>query len=148
MPARNGWTVVPRLGFQYIHLDQSGYTETGSSGFDLTSPSSSTDSFQPVASVAAFKPFRTQGGMRIVPEFKISYARELLSVSQTLSLTTPSNSLVPASGITPARNTIILGPSVTASMNGSLDLYADYKLSLGLGKSVDNIIFAGARWTF
>ena len=26
--------------------------------------------------------------------------------------------------------------------------HADYKLSLGLGKSVDNIVFAGARWNF
>jgi len=142
------WTLVPRAGFQYLHLDQTSYNESGASGFDLSSPDTHTNSLQPVVSIAAFKPFYTDGGIRIVPEFRLAYSRELLSVSQNLTLTTPAGSPVSAAGVSPARNTLTVGPAVTAYMSDTLDVYADYKLSLGLGKSVDNIVFAGARWQF
>ena len=87
--------------------------------------------------------------MRIIPELKLAYTRELLSTSQTLVLTTPAGSLVPETGVTPAHNTVLTSaPSVCAIHPTALDLYADYKLSLGLGKSIDHNVFAGARWNF
>ncbi len=73
---------------------------------------------------------------------------ELLSTSQTLILTSPAGSLVPAASVSAARNTVILGPAVTLHLDQSVDIYADYKLSLGLGKSIDHNVFAGARWSF
>jgi outer membrane autotransporter protein len=148
VPLGGNWTMVPRAGLQYLHLDQTSYNESGASGFDLSAPASHTNSLQPLVSISAFKPFYTDRGMRVVPEFKLAYSRELLSTSQTLSLTTPAGSLVPATGVSPAHNTLTLGPSVTAQITDTLDLYADYKLSLGLGKSIDHNIFAGARWSF
>jgi hypothetical protein len=55
---------------------------------------------------------------------------------------------VPANIVTPAHNVITLGPSATLRMNDSLNLYADYKLSIGVGKSLDHVIFAGARFNW
>jgi hypothetical protein len=53
---------------------------------------------------------------------------------------------VPASTVTPAHNTVTLGPSVTLRLNNSVNLFAlfaDYKLAIG--KSLGHVIFAGAR---
>ncbi|HEX3970937.1 MAG TPA: hypothetical protein VHX19_06420 [Stellaceae bacterium] len=55
---------------------------------------------------------------------------------------------MPASTVTPAHNTVTLGPSVTLRLNNSVNLFAlfaDYKLAIGIGKSLGHVIFAGAR---
>jgi outer membrane autotransporter protein len=83
--------------------------------------------------------------MRITPAFKLSYAHELLNPNETLALTTSTGAVVPASVVAPAHNVVTLGPSATLRLNDSLNLYADYKLSIGVGKSTDHVIFAGAR---
>jgi hypothetical protein len=72
----------------------------------------------------------------------------LLNPNETLSLTTPTATVVPASVVTPAHNVVTLGPSATLRLNDSLNLYADYKLSIGIGKSMDHVIFAGARFNW
>jgi outer membrane autotransporter protein len=146
--AAGDWTLVPRVGAQYVHFAQTAYTESGASGFDLSSPSIHTDSFQPVLSATALDPFTTAGGMRVMPEFKIAYSRELLSTNQRLALTTPSGGVSPATVIGGGRNMLTLGPGITAQLIGAMEIYADYRLSLGLGKSVDNTISAGGRWIF
>jgi outer membrane autotransporter protein len=140
-----GFTIIPRIGAQYVHVSQQGFTETGASGFNLTAPRSHTDSFQPVLSVTALESFTFDNGMVVTPGLKLAYAHELLNTSQTLALTTPAGATVAGAVLTPARNTITIGPEVTAQMNEMLSLYADYKAVIGLGKSLDNIIFLGAR---
>jgi outer membrane autotransporter protein len=140
----DGFTLIPRVGAQYVHLSQNGFSESGASGFDLTAPSSHIDSFQPVISISALRAFDVSG-MRVTPEVKLAYSHELLNTAQTLALTTPAGSVVPGTILTPARNTLTVGPEVTAQMNQQLSLYADYKAVIGIGKSLDNVIFAGAR---
>lgn len=143
-----GLTLIPRIGAQYVHLSQNGYSETGGSGYDLSAPSSHFDSFQPLVSFSALEAFTTASGMRLVPELKVAYSHELLGTSQTLALTTPTGSVVAGTVLTPARNTITVGPELTAQLNQQLSVYGDYEAIIGLGKSLDNVVFAGARWAF
>jgi outer membrane autotransporter protein len=99
-------------------------------------------------SLAALHPFTLGNGMQVTPEFKLTYSHELLNPNETLALTTPSGSIVPASTVTPAHNTVTLGPSATLRLNDSVNLFADYKLAIGVGKSMDHVIAAGARFTW
>lgn len=147
IPWRN-YLFVPRFGFRYLHLAQTSYDETGASGFDLSSQPTYTDSFEPLVSVTALTRWTTASGLALTPEFKLQYSRELLSTSQTLTLTTPAGSLVPAALAAPARNVVTFGPTLTAHLSRSLDLYADYKVAFGIGKSVDHTVFGGMRWKF
>jgi outer membrane autotransporter protein len=143
-----GFTVIPRAGARYLHFSENRFSETGGSGFNLSRGSQNVDSFQPLIGVAALKPFALDNGMRVTPEFTLSYSHELLNPNATLALTTPTAATVPANIVTPAHNVITLGPSATLRMNDSLNLYADYKLSIGVGKSLDHVIFAGARFNW
>ena len=143
-----GFTVIPRVGAQYLHFSENRFSETGGSGFNLSRGAGEVDSFQPSIGVAALKAFALDNGMRVTPEFTLSYSHELLNPNATLALTTPTAASVPANIVTPAHNVVTLGPSATLRMNDSLNLYADYKLSIGIGKSLDNVIFAGARFNW
>jgi len=143
-----GFTLIPRIGAQYLHLAENKFSESGGSGFDLSRGAENVDSFQPLISLAALKPFVLANGMRVTPEFKVTYSHELLNPSETLALSTPTGSIVPASVVTPAHNTVTLGPSATLRLNDSVNLFADYKLAIGIGKSLDNVIAAGARFTW
>ena len=60
--------MIPRIGAQYLHLSQNGYSESGASGFNLTAPSSRFNSFQPIFSIAALQAFTLDSGMRVTPE--------------------------------------------------------------------------------
>jgi outer membrane autotransporter protein len=143
-----GFTLIPRVGAQYLHLAENRFSESGGSGFDLSRGAQNVDSFQPLISLAALHPFTLGNGMHVTPEFKLTYSHELLNPNETLALTTPSGSIVPASAITPAHNTVTLGPSVTLRLNNNVNLFADYKLAIGVGKSTDHVIAAGARFTW
>jgi outer membrane autotransporter protein len=143
-----GFTLIPRVGAQYLHLSENRFSESGGSGFNLTSGPQNVDSFQPTIGVTALKPILLDNGMRVTPAFKLAYSHELLNPNTTLALTTPTAVSVPASIVTPAHNVVTLGPSATLRMNDSLNLYADYKLSIGIGKSLDHVIFAGARFAW
>jgi outer membrane autotransporter protein len=141
-----GFTMIPRVGAQYLHFAENRFSETGGSGFDLSRGAQNVDSFQPSIGITALKPFTLDNGMRLTPAFKLSYAYEVLNPNETLALSTSTGAVVPASVVTPAHNIVTLGPSATLRLNDSLNLYADYKLSIGVGKSLDHVIFAGARF--
>jgi outer membrane autotransporter protein len=143
-----GFTLIPHIGAQYVHLAEDGFTETGGSGFDLSRSHESVDSFQPSIGVSVLEPFTLDNGMQVTPQFKLAYSHELLNPSETLALTAAGGSVVPASVVTPAHNTVTLGPSATLRLNDRVNLFADYKLAIGVGTSIDQIIAAGARFTW
>ena len=92
-----GFTVIPRIGAHYLHFSENRFSETGGSGFNLSRGSQNVDSFQPSIGVAALKAFALDNGMRVTPEFTLSYSHELLNPNATLALTTPTAATVPAS---------------------------------------------------
>jgi outer membrane autotransporter protein len=48
-----GFTVIPRVGAQYLHMSENKFSESGGSGFNLTRGSRNIDSFQPVISATS-----------------------------------------------------------------------------------------------
>ena len=144
----DGFMVVPNAGMQYVHHAEDKFAETGASGFNLSSGSTHIDSFQPILGVNVVRPFVTDGGTHITVEGKVAYSRELLSISRNEVLTTASGALSPATSVTPARNTLTFGPTVTAQATNELQVYADYKATLGLGKSTGHTVFVGARYEY
>jgi outer membrane autotransporter protein len=143
----DGFTLIPHAGLRYLHLMENRFTEQGAGGFNLVSTGAHTDSLQPVIGASITGSYIVSG-YRIVPEFKALIARELLSTSRNLLLTTASGAASPAQGISPARTTLSLGPAATLHATDSLDIYADYKLAIGIGKSIGHTMFAGARYNF
>jgi autotransporter-associated beta strand protein len=146
--AAGEFTIVPRAGAQYVRLDENKFAESGAGGFDLSSAGSMSQSLQPGIGASVLTSQATDDDIKIAPEIKAMYARELLGTSRNLVLTTASGSAMNAIAVTPAHNILTLGPRVTARLAGDLELVADYTLSLGLGKSVGHTIFAGARKSF
>lgn len=144
----DAFSVIPSAGLQYVHHAENKFTETGASGFNMSSGAVNVDSFQPIIDIAVRRPFTTAGGTRITAEGKISYSRELLGTTTNQVLTTSSGSPLPAAPVTPARNTLVLGPNVTVQATDELQLYAHYKATLGLGKSTGHTIFVGARYEY
>jgi outer membrane autotransporter protein len=144
----DSFSVIPSAGLQYVHHAENKFTESGASGFNMSSGALNIDSFQPIVGVAVRRPFITAGGTRITAEGKISYSRELLGTTTNQVLTTASGSPSPAAPVTPARNTLVLGPNVTMQATDELQLYADYKATLGLGKSTGHTVFVGARYEY
>jgi fibronectin-binding autotransporter adhesin len=87
-----------------VHLSEGSVSETGASGFDLSSASNSTDSFQPYVGVAAAKKFVTTDGTEITPELRLGYAYETLSNSRLLTVATVDGTNFSVTGVAPSRN--------------------------------------------
>jgi fibronectin-binding autotransporter adhesin len=71
-------SLTPKAGVQFVHLSESAFSETGASGFDLSSGSRGTDSFQPYIGAALAQKFVTDDGMLVTPEIRAGYAYETL----------------------------------------------------------------------
>jgi outer membrane autotransporter protein len=141
-------TLTPKAGFQFVHLSESGFSETGANGFDLSSGSHSTDSFQPYISFAASQKFVTGGGTEITPELRLGYAYEALSNSRLLTVATVDGANFPVTGVAPSRNQLTGGLGLTVQAGPNLSFYATYDAILPTGNTTDHTVQAGLRWRF
>src|SRR5207302_1259088 len=82
----NGATVTPKAGVPFLHLHESGFSETGASGLELSSGARSTSSLQPYVAVSVAKTFVAAEGARLTPELRLTYSREVLSNSRALTV--------------------------------------------------------------
>ncbi|HWE74463.1 MAG TPA: autotransporter outer membrane beta-barrel domain-containing protein [Stellaceae bacterium] len=140
--------LVPHLGLQYVRLDETKFSESGAGSADLSAGGSTTQSLQPSIGASLVKPFAVGDGATLIPSVKAAYARELLDTSRNLVLSTASGTSINALSTSAAHNTVIVGPAVTARLRQSLELTANYTLTLGLGKSTAHSVMAGARLAF
>ncbi|HEX4195264.1 MAG TPA: autotransporter outer membrane beta-barrel domain-containing protein [Stellaceae bacterium] len=140
--------LVPHLGLQYVRLDETKFAESGAGGADLAAGSVTTESLQPSIGASLLKSFAVGDGTTLIPSLKASYARELLDTSRNLALSTANGTSINALGVAAARNTVIVGPALTARLRDTLELTGNYMLTLGLGKSTAHSVMAGARLAF
>jgi outer membrane autotransporter protein len=140
--------LMPHLGLQYVRLDETKFAESGAGSFDLAAGSSATQSLQSSIGASLLKSISAGDGVTLIPSVKAGYARELLDTSRRLALTSAANPVVSAAGISPAHNTVIVGPAVTVRLRDALELTGNYTLTLGLGKSTAHSVLAGARIAF
>jgi fibronectin-binding autotransporter adhesin len=141
-------TLTPKAGFQFLHLGENGFNETGSGGLDLASNSRSTDSFQPFVALSASQNFITADGTLITPEARLGYDREVLSGARTLTVATIGGAQFPVTGIKPAKNILTAGAGVTAKAAPNLTLYLTYDAVVPTGNVTDQTVQGGLRIQF
>ena len=73
-------------------IRESGFRESGGSGFNLSSRSHSRDRVQPFVVIGVTETFATDGATQIVPELRLTYAREVADSSRALTVTTVKGS--------------------------------------------------------
>jgi fibronectin-binding autotransporter adhesin len=70
MACRAALPLTPKAGVQFVHLSEDGFGESGAGGFDLSSTSRGTDSFQPYIGAALAQKFVTDSGAELTPELR------------------------------------------------------------------------------
>jgi fibronectin-binding autotransporter adhesin len=84
--------LTPKATFQFIHLSEDSFADSGASGFDLSASGHATDSFQPFISASVAQQFAIASGAEITPELRLGYAYETLANSRLLTVTTSAAS--------------------------------------------------------
>jgi fibronectin-binding autotransporter adhesin len=141
-------TLTPKAGFQFLHLGEGRFSETGAGAFDLASADRGTDSFQPFVQLAASQKFVTADGTLVTPELRLGYDREALSGARTLTVATVSGAQFPVTGVRPSRDILTAGAGVAMQAGPALSLYATYDAVLPTGNTTDHTLQAGLRLKF
>jgi fibronectin-binding autotransporter adhesin len=141
-------TLTPKAGFQFLHLGERGFGETGAGGFDLAAAGHGTTGFQPFVELALSQKFVTADGTSITPEARLGYDREALAAARTLTVATVSGAQFPVTGVKPAKNMATAGIGLTVQAGPALSLYATYDAVLPTGNTTDQTVQAGLRLRF
>ena len=139
--------VTPRGGVQYEHLTVDGLTERGAAPFNLSVSRVDTDSLRPFVGIGADGTFKTGDGVRIAPELRLVYAREVLDVTRTSTVTTSAAEVFRVAAVSTSRDSLIVGAGITVR-GGGLDLYADYDVMVPTGNLIRHTVSAGLRYRF
>ena len=117
--------VIPWVGFNYVHLSEDAFTETGAHNFNLQVASHSNDSAQFQAGIRLNTTIHMDGGWSLTPEARLGVSEELASTSRTVTAVFPgvpqAGSLL-LTGVAPDRTAGIAGVGLVAKANQSLDL--------------------------
>jgi outer membrane autotransporter protein len=139
--------VTPRGGVQYEHLTLDGLTERGAAPFNLSASRVDTDSLRPFVGVGADGTFKNGDGVRIAPELHLVYAREVLDVTRTNTITTSAAEVFRVAGVIPSRDILTVGAGI-AVRGGNLELYANYDVTVPIGNMIRHTVSAGLQYRF
>jgi outer membrane autotransporter protein len=142
----NGITVTPAIGLQYTHLFETGFTESGASGFDLSVAKRNSDSLRPFIGASAQKSFVTAGGVRLTPEADLAYSHELFNTPP--SLVAVGGGSFTVAGLVPSRDMLTVGGSISAEMTNRLALFGAYHATLPTGNLLTQTVEAGLSYKF
>ncbi|MDE2166037.1 MAG: autotransporter domain-containing protein [Alphaproteobacteria bacterium] len=121
-------SLVPAAGFEYVHLYETGFTESGAPGNNLTVSSRNSDSLRPFLGVTAKESFTSASGTVWTPEADLAYSHELFATPP--SLVQVGGGSFTVSALAPSRDQVTIGTGVIAAVSGQLDLFADYHATL------------------
>ena len=138
--------IVPAVGFNYVHLYETGFTETGAALDDLQVAHQNSDSLRPFVGAQASQTFVTSGGARIVPSASVTYSREFMNAPP--SSVQIGGGTFAVDGLTPSRDAVTVGAAVAASLTDSLALFADYRATLPTGNLLAQSVSAGLTVRF
>jgi fibronectin-binding autotransporter adhesin len=145
-----GWAIVtPKIGFQYAHLFEDGYTESGGGGSNLTVDGVDTPSLRPTIGVSMARGFATDSGTRLTPELRLNYSHELLSTSRSVTAQDVAGSgPTTVGGVSPSRDMVTVGTGLTVAMTAKLNLFVDYDATLRTSNYTSQTVSAGLRFKF
>jgi outer membrane autotransporter protein len=134
------------IGLQYTHLFETGFTENGASGFDLSVAKRNSDSLRPFVGASAHESFTTSGGVRLTPEADLAYSHELFNTPP--SLVAVGGGSFTVSGLAPSRDALTLGGSLSADMGNRVAFFAAYHATLPTGNLLTQTVEAGLSYKF
>lgn len=106
------------------------------------------DSAQPYLGAAAAEKFVSEDGTVIIPEIRLAYGREMLSINRVITLAATDGTLFLAPGVKPSRDMLTAGIGVTVHAQDNILLYASYDATLRTGNTSDHAAGAGFRLRF
>lgn len=126
-----GSVVTPLAQLAYNRLDQQGYTETGSSGANLTVDANSTDSLRSGLGAKVSHAIDTSEG-RFVPEFRAVWLHEFMDTEAptTTAAYAAGGSAFTTTGAKPTADALNLGVGLTFLSKGDLSLSGHYDAEL------------------
>jgi outer membrane autotransporter protein len=134
------------IGLQYTHLFETGFTENGASGFDLSVAKRNSDSLRPFVGASGHESFTTSGGVRLTPEADLAYSHELFNTPP--SLVAVGGGSFTVSGLAPSRDALTLGGSLSADMGNRVAFFAAYHATLPTGNLLTQTVEAGLSYKF
>jgi outer membrane autotransporter protein len=144
----NSFGLTPQLGFQYTHLEEGSFQETGANGQDLSGAAHGTDSARPFVAAILDRPYHTDGGTLIAPELHAGYSYELASTARRVNTTTATGSAFLVNGISPSRSQPTVGAGITVAAPPKLDMFLRYDYAPRSGNETSTTVSAGLRYKF
>jgi autotransporter-associated beta strand protein len=138
--------IVPAAGLEYVHLYETGFTESGAPGFDLQVASRNSGSLRPFIGIEASEAFTTAGGTVWTPEADLKYSHELFNTPP--SLVQVGGGSFSVGGLAPSRDAVTLGGGITGRLSDRLALFADYHATLPTGNFLAQTVTAGLTYRF
>lgn len=147
--AGNGIMVKPMLGLGYVNSDTDGFTETGTSPYNLRVGGGSGDSFTSNLGIRASIERTTGGGTPIRGDARLIWQHEFNDDYQSIdaSFVTLPTASFGAKGSTFSRDSAIVGLGITARVAPQGELFLNWNGRFG-GDYTSNAIFGGGRYTW
>jgi len=143
--SHNGYSIIPRAGVQYAHIESGSYLETGP-GINAGVLSDSTDSLQPFVGASVARSF-SHSGIGLTPQVRASYRYEVLDTTRATQIFATNSGGI-ATGINAARNIASLGAGLGAEFSKTLTGYVSYDADLYLSKGQEHTFQLGAKYRF
>ena len=122
-----GMTLTPSFSVDYIHLNQSGFTEAGANSLNLNVAPNHYNSLQPTFDLRLKRVFKLDNGMLITPEAHFGLSYETLDNSVTnaaVLASTPSAGTFTTQGVALDRTVGQIGGKIVVRVRNTYDLYA------------------------
>jgi fibronectin-binding autotransporter adhesin len=142
-----GITFMPAAGLAFVHVAQTGVSESGAPGFNLNVNGNGANSLRPFIGLTAAKSYTTDGGTVITPEADIAYSYETLNTTPP-SLVQVGGGSFTVPGLMPSRSQLTLGGGVTAQLTDTLAFEAAYHITPPTGNLLSQTISLGLDYRF
>ena len=125
----SGFTVKPLAGFQYAHLSENAFTETGSDSLALGVPARGYDSIRPYLGVEGTKYFALDQDLGLLPRLNLSTSQELANAAPAYQATLNGAPESPfdVTGLNPSATVIGLEAGAKLVFGKQFNLFANYQ---------------------
>lgn len=141
--------LLPHAYLQYAGADVDGYTETGGGGANLTVDDFTSHSLVSTLGVELANTYDL-GDATLRPSVRVGWDHQFLTDEESVAVSfagDPSSRFT-ALAAAPVENALVFGAGLSVAPSDTLDLYADYRGSLGSEDSESHAVQAGVRLGF
>ena len=141
-----GGYVGPTVSIQYTGLSEESYNESGAGALNQNIDSRDSHSLQTAVGLRYLHPFKLPGDTTLVPEVRAKWLHEFMNDRDVSARFTGGGAAYTVDGNEVEENSVLLGGRLSAYLNESISLYADYELQLqGSGGQTGHTVSGGLR---